>query len=160
MPMYRFLLQGRQETPRMRVNYPSMPELPLMATGVLEHKPLARQSREIAPDQLMLLPLRPGVPYHRVATTHPRLRFADALFLEALLDVLYPTHTGLSDRAEAAYLGDFAGQLFFLGTVFNTHVGGAYSFLNWNTSLPHTRYLCPTHTPVRADIPVYACVYT
>ncbi len=157
--MFSFFTKRRAAATPMCVNYPALPRLPNSATGILEHAPLASAPIMIQPKQLALYRLTPGTPYSMAAAEHQKRRFADALFLEALLAKLFPAGQ-LSSKAVAAYLGNFTGQIFFLGTTFDTAEGPSYAFLNWNTILPATCYLCREDTSVRPDIPVYACAYT
>jgi hypothetical protein len=96
--------------------------------------------------------------YAQFVKQNQEYRFADALCLDAFIETLAPKGVR-SARAEKAFLKGFTGQIFFLGTTFDTDIGPVYTFFNWSYVAPEGRYLCPVENTVRPDIPVLAAVY-
>lgn len=144
---------------RLRVNYPAQPQLPNGATGIVHHVPLSSAPLEVQPLQFRLLPMPASLPYSKFPDTCPEHRFADALFFDSLLGVLYPEGKG-SAKAASTFLGpDFHGQIFFLGTMFDSNAGSVFPFFNCTAVAPVGRYLCPIGNPVRPDVPVFAAVF-
>ncbi|MDA8596900.1 hypothetical protein N9L26_01040 [Candidatus Pacebacteria bacterium] len=140
------------------VPYPAQPKLPNGATCIQEHTPLAKAELVIEPRDLRLTELTANAPYSSFTPKHSTEQSADALVLDALIETLYP-HGNLARSAERALIPNFYGQIFFLGTVFDTAHGPCYPFFNWSSAAPVGRYLCPVGNPVRWDVPVYAAVY-
>lgn len=140
------------------VPYPQTPELPNGAADIFEHVPLAEAALQVRPQQFRLVSLPAHEAYDAFADQHPELRFADALFFQAFLAALAPNGKR-SRRLERAFLGDFSGQIFFLGTAFDSEAGLVYPFFDWTSMIQPGRYLCPTGHPVRPDLPVFAAVY-
>lgn len=156
--MFARLFKRRPEAHRLVLDYPKKPRLPNGATGIIEHTPVSSLAMEVYPMQFRLLPMTAMEPYDEFIEKNPDFIYADALWLDALIEMLAPNGTR-SSSVEAVLLNGFTGQIFFLATTFDSDAGPTYTFFNWSNVAPAGRYLCPAGNPVRPDIPVYAAVF-
>lgn len=140
------------------VKYPQAPRLPNGANAIMEHMSVSSLAMEVHQRQLRLVPMTSMEPYSEFVSNNPDHIYADAVWLDALIDTLAPNGKR-SGSLEKFFLDGFLGQIFFLGTTFDSDAGPAYAFFNWSKVAPAGRYLCPVGNPVRPDVPVYAAVY-
>lgn len=156
--MFSSLFKRRPEVHRLIVNYPQKPRLPNGATTIIEHTPVSSLAMEVHPMQFRLLPMTPMEPYDVFVEKNPGHTFVDALWLDGFIEMLAPNGKR-SSSAEKIFLDGFMGQIFFLGTTFDSDAGPTYAFFNWSDVAHVGRFLCPVGNPVRPDIPVFAAVY-
>ena len=116
---------------------------------------------KIQPSFLQIKPMPRGVTYEEYFLSHPTARFADALILAALVNNFLDSRGAISEKAVTQILGDFTGQIFFLGTAFEGRLNGqlrtCFAYLNWRTQYPALRYLCPGDNPINHDVNCCAC---
>lgn len=142
----------------LQIDFTQSPSLPRDAVRVLRHNPVHDNSLTVTGGDLVLEPMPGGVTYEEYFRQYSEQRLCDALVLDALIEQL-KANTPQLETVLRQYFGTFAGQIFFLGTTFQSNDGReCVPFLNLHTSLPALRYMCPVTHPIRDDILCYACL--
>jgi|SRR3989344_2051715 len=143
--------------PGLLVDYTVGPSLPKDAAKVLRHKPLHSGTLTIMPGDLILKEMPRGTTYSEYYARHNTERFCDVMVLDAFIQKVVKDTTLLRHMIEE-HFGDFSGQIFFLGTSFESTTGiECVPFLNLNTRFLALRYMCPAVHPVNHDVFCSAC---
>ena len=133
------------------------PKLPNGAIGIVSHRPSFAKGKIIKAGSIDIVKMAPNISYRAFVEENAHMEFLDATVLDSMIEYAEKNDLGPAELVKQ-FLGDFAGQLFFLNTIFSSRDGNAFAFLNWNMTLPAFRYLCPAENPIRHDAPVYAAV--
>jgi len=154
-------LSTRRAETGFDVDYDKPVTLPNGATKVLWHHPPSTGKVSILPSYLQFRPMPAGATYEEYRTAHPTATFGDAPTLDALIKGILDDKGCFDRQAVARILGNFRGQIFFLGTAFEAVYAGSqiscFAYLNWRTHYPATRYICPADNPINHDVNCCAC---
>ncbi len=144
---------GRTEADTgLRVDYADQPSLPRGAARVLRHSPAGYGIETILRGNLELVEFRPGTTYAEFYQAHASEPLCDAVILDTLIRQMIekPSHI---ERVIEKYFGSFSGQIFFLGTAFESDDGReCVAYLNIKTHQPALRYLCPAAHVINHDV--------
>ncbi len=154
-------LTGHKTEEGFDVDFDKAVTLPKGADKVLWHRPAGRGKVKILPEYLQIRPMPRGVTYEEYRAANATATFGDILMLDALIEALLDEKGFFDKQKIACILGDFSGQIFFLGTAFEGVFEGQsktmYAFLNWRTYHPATRYICPADHPINHTVNCCAC---
>jgi hypothetical protein len=154
-------LTGSKTEEGFDVDFDKAVTLPKGAVKVLWHHPAGIGKVKILPGYLHIRPMPRGVTYEEYCAANPTATFGDALILDALIGALLDEKGFFDKKKVARFLGDFSGQIFFLGTAFEAQFEGQskrqHAFLNWKTYYPATRYICPADHPINHMVNCCAC---
>ncbi|HYD93231.1 MAG TPA: hypothetical protein VEB18_02115 [Candidatus Paceibacterota bacterium] len=147
--------RARPKANALEVDFDQQVALPRGAERVLWHQPAGKGKMQLLPEHLEVHPMPPGVTYRGYREANPTATFGDALILDSFIAAV--VKNGRIDKAAVRrVLGDFSGQIFFLGTAFEAmHMGSkpmCFAYLNWQTHYPALRYLCPADHPINHDV--------
>ena len=141
----------RQET-ALIVDYGEKPCLPRDARRVIRHKPAGTGIMTITAGDFELKEFQRGTTYAEYYRAHASEPLCDAVILDALWREILKNQSK-ADNVLTKYFGSFSGQIFFLGTAFESEDGReCVSYLNLNTYQPHLRYMCPTHHVINHSV--------
>lgn len=129
--------------------------LPRGADKVLWHHPAGTGSVNMLPENLDVRPMPAGMTYLEYREANSSAVFGDALILAAFIAAVVKDGR-IDERAVRKILGNFNGQIFFLGTAFEAMYEGrrrtCFAYLNWQTQYPALRYICPADHPINHDV--------
>ena len=158
----RFLSQFpwfRREASLLDVDYAKGPLLPNGAAKILRHMPVGDKILTISPGSLELQEMPRGTTYAEYYKMHSAEGLCDVQILDALVEVITRNPPSIK-KFIREFFGEFAGQIFFLGTSFASEDGReCVPFLNLNTHFPALRYICPATHPINHDVCCCACFF-
>lgn len=139
----------------LTVDFDQEVALPRGAEKVLWHHPAGKGKLDLLPKQLEVRPMPPGMTYLGYREANPTATFGDALILNSFISAVVKDGR-VDEAAVKRVLGDFSGQIFFLGTAFEAVYEGSkrmcFAYFNWRTHYPALRYICPADHPINHDV--------
>ncbi len=139
----------------LTVDYDAEPLLPRGAEKMLRHVPVGKGRVNMIAENFSVRLMPRGMTYLEYMKANPSAIFGDALILDSLVSKL--VRNGRVDEfALTSLLGDFEGQLFFLGTTFEAVEDGkkrtCVASFNWCTHYPALRYMFPVDQLVNHNV--------
>lgn len=154
------LRSNRRNAPTIIVDYAQQPTVPIGAKSVLSHQPAGIGSFPLLPGSLELVEFLPGTPYEQYRADHADGSLGDAVILDAIIKEikLVIERPAELERLIDTFFGSFSGQIFFLGTTYESEDGReCVPYLNIRTMYPAFRYLCPVGHVINHDVTCCAC---
>lgn len=143
------------------IDYDAPIALPSGTQGIIWDNPVGEGQTRFKLGQLVIEAMPQGVTYLEYQSQHPDVNFADARILEELLRPIAEKRDSDFGALMQRLLGGFSGQVFFLGTAFESLHSGeimpSFAYLNWKTRYPALRYVCPADHPINHDVNCCAC---
>lgn len=141
------------------VDHDQEPSLPNGARRVIRHIPIGKGTRTIEPGDLEIVEFRSSMTYDKFYKSNMDRPLCDVLFLDSLIRKMVENKSQI-DSILQKYFGNFRGQIFFLGTEFESFDGRpCVPYLNIKTYQPALRYLCPSAHPINHDVVCCAAFY-
>lgn len=141
------------------VDYAKGPLLPNGAVKVLRHMPVGDKTLTITPGSLELQEMPRGITYAEYYRIHSAESLCDVKILDVFVEVITRNPSSIK-KVVKEFFGEFAGQIFFLGTSFESEDGReCVPFLNLNTHFPALRYICPATHPINHDVCCCVCFF-
>lgn len=150
----------QSDEPAITIDYSLQPMIPSEAKRILCHQPADSGVFSLLPGSLGIEEFLPGTTYAQYRRDHINESLGDAVILDAIVNQLQSVarEPAKFERLIQKYFGSFSGQVFFLGTTYESVDGReCVPFLNINTMYPSLRYICPANQIINYDVTCCAC---
>jgi hypothetical protein len=150
----------RRNEPTITIDYALQPMVPSGARRILHHQPAGAGSLPLLSGSLEIVEFLPGTTYAQYRIDHADEPLGDAVILDAIIRKIQAAieRPAELEKFLEKFLGSFSGQIFFLGTTYESEDGReCVPYLNIKTRYPAFRYLCPMNQIINHDVKCCAC---